>query len=182
MLLVAYEDKRGPQKRFGLHELLLACLLDLGIKNARDRVDGQPKKGSTKLIGFLTEPRLVDRLSGDAIVVLFDSDRLPVEALGLPKTCTREEFVRTLKAKCSMRDLQVFFLDRNLEDVLRTARDCEKSNEKADQYRRAIERKALNERDIILIRIANDPLLRRCVYAEMKSLRSFVEGVAALLG
>lgn len=184
MLIVLYEDQLAPQqKRFGPHELLIACLADDGVVSVRERLDPRPCKGAEKVVAFLTSPRLADRLAGDTLLAVFDGDRLPFTALGLARSASVAEFTATLKDRCPAAGLRVFVLERNLEDLLRAAQGCERRPDSDPQYQRAISQKKLLDRDIILNRIAQSPVreVRDCVRERMPSFEGLVKSLAEIL-
>lgn len=135
VVIILYEDQRGPTKEFGLHNLVTACVADhLGRtfqEHAfRQLLDGRPMKGIDKVPRSCRSevPRIAPR--GQTVFVLVDDDevRRHLHGEGIAANAPAADVVQAIKARSSAPDqLEVVLLERNMETVLEAAGECDKS-------------------------------------------------------
>jgi hypothetical protein len=177
---VLYEDQRGPTKRFGLHELVKACVYDLLGETEPWRVqqalaDCRPMKGSAKLLEACR--RDIDLIASDgrSVVAVFDNDEIRTD-LKLPRNAPDERVVQKIREGGKNTDrLFIVLLKQNMETILEAVRDCDRSVEP-----RSIElalKKHMLERDILLTDLTSalKRPVRECILEKVPSFRDLVE-------
>jgi len=187
---VLYEDQaQGDIKHYGPHELVMQCVCD------RLRVDrwklktlrGVPRNGNGNLYKDCTrEPPKLGR-DGGFVVAVYDFDRVrEMKQLSLHAMACKSETRDALLKKCPWRDrLVVVFLDRNIETVIEAICDCDPGLSTPEQRTRALVKKDLNARDIIL-GAASAPTpaglaLRNRVFERVPSFGYLVDKLVAIL-
>jgi hypothetical protein len=160
-----------------------ADLVALELHEIVHRVIKVPKKGVNNVLREVTRS---DRfLGGGARLLLWvDNDRIR-DALQLPPRCARETVIEAIKAlapethgKARPKPLEVFLLDDNLEDLLRSIA----ARLDAGLLAKAIAKK-LDARDTLLYDIGRDRRLRaelRAKHAGFDCVSRFVACVAAM--
>jgi hypothetical protein len=111
---------------------------------------------------------------------VYDADKVR-ELIKLPFNACKTQVRGKLLEECPWGDrLRVVFLERNLETVLDALRGCDRSISSEEQWAKAIDRKDLGARDIILKAAAAPPAraLRECVLREVPSLAYLVQNLA----
>lgn len=186
VVVILYEDQRGPTKEFGLHNLVTACVSDLLGKTLQDHtfrqlLDGRPMKGVDKVLRSCRSevPRLAPQ--GQTVFVLVDDDqvRRRLRGEGISESAPASDVVQAIKARSSKPDqLEVVLLEKNLETVLEAAGECDKDLSQpllVDALR-----KAPAARDRILNTVAwrGDRAARDCILGRVPSLRRFVQALA----
>jgi len=156
LVSVLYEDQRGENRRFGLHELLVKLVADVLGRQSWDvskEIDCVPKKGDSKLLSA-ARLDLVD-IAADChpVVAVFDSDRIRGR-LGLDAGATEEEVRRKLNEGCvEPEKLSVILVVRNMESILQIIGQVWRGCPKGD-LRRATTKKDRSARDILLRKFA----------------------------
>lgn len=187
LAVILYEDRRGPEKEFGLHNLVLACVADDAGEDhftLRRKLDGRPMKGVQNLLRSCR--RDIRRLSpkGQPVFALIDDDaiRQQLKHEGVAESVEDAAVVRAIKEKCDAPErLFVFLLKENTETVLEAAKLCDEGLPKA-----LIEQglqKDINARDAILNRVAwrPDRSVRDCIRQRVQAIREMAEALTALV-
>jgi hypothetical protein len=173
-VVVLYEDQQNSSgaKPFGLHELvvsLVADALEEDRHTLKNRIDGRPLKSNNKV---LVQLEAADDVGGGAWVIgLFDEDRVrDMPQVALPASASEDQAVNRLFAVTGASTRRsVTLLVRNMETVISAAAACDPSLD-ADWVERAL-RKKLNERDLVLNRVAHGPEpVRTCIAERVPSL------------
>ena len=164
---VLYEDRMLPnsQGQFPLHELALRMV--------EDDINGETwklhqvdiRKNPMKGVGnVLRNIRRTKRLAGNGIVIaLIDADRLH-DHFDVARDATDEQRVVAIKAKSDAPErLYPFFLQDNMEALLRDIRACDASL--LPEVMDAALQKSLNDRDVVLREVAkqSNTSVRSCV-------------------
>lgn len=173
---VFYEDEAAAEiKGFGAHLLLCACVADrIGSKTVWDVqriLDGQPKKGDSKLLAACK--RHAERDVDEVVFAVFDTDKLhlclqiswrPIDELRI-----------ALEAAISSPKVRPFLLDRNLETLVEASAGCLEPPSK-------IPKKRHNERDMVLRKAATaSRSVRDCVTRGVPSFAALADAVASVL-
>jgi hypothetical protein len=182
---ILYEDKvQGVVKEYGPHALVSQCVCDrlnLAPWEMKSLVPN-PRNGNGNVRKDCAQnPPKVAR-DGGLVFAVYDADRVR-ELVGLAGTACKADVKTKLLQECPWNDrLRIVFLEKNLETVLRAVRACDPSISSEEQWRRAIERKDLSARDIILKAVASPSpparALRECVLREVPSLAYLVQKIA----
>lgn len=185
-VLVLYEDRQaqGALTEYGPHALIKQCVCDqLDVKPWELKLlIGNPMagNGNVRKECILTSPKL--SRDGGLVFAVYDSDRIR-DLVGMSFTACKREVRELLLKECPWRDrLRVIFLEKNLETVLRAICECDPSIASEQQRAKAIDRKELSARDIILTGAATPSPrsrdLRDCVLDKVPSLRYLVQKLA----
>jgi hypothetical protein len=179
--MVLYEDKMqvGSGGAYPMHDVVLAMVADelshtQTLWELRDLVDKNPRNGISKLIGDLARTSLL--AGAGRLCVLVDRDRV-AEHVGLPKRAEEAAVTEALKARSDAPELlDVFYLDPNMEGLLRDVARCEPSLE-------APQDKSHNARDLLLNKVAHrrDRALRDCVRGHQPGIDGLVRVLAELV-
>jgi hypothetical protein len=133
--VILYEDQRGPQKQFALHDLVLACVADeLGadvhVLDLQKKLSGRPMKGVGTLLSSCR--RDVCRLGpqGQRVFALIDNDRIrdQLRHEGVTAAASADQVIQAIKApgKCVAPDqLEVILLEENTETLIKAAAECD---------------------------------------------------------
>lgn len=189
--VILYEDQRGPQKQFGLHNLVVACVSDdLGADvyalKLDQKLSGRPMKGVSKLLASCRQD--VRRLGpqGQPVFALIDNDaiREQMKHEGLSPSADEAAVIRAIKApeRCKAPDqLEVLLLVENTETILAAAAECDP--EIAAVAVEQARRKDTNARDKILNHVAwgLGRAVRDCVRSRVPALARLVERLSALV-
>lgn len=185
LLLILYEDKRGPEKEFGLHNFVLACIADeLGADvytlKLHQKISGRPMKGVNKVLASCRKD--IHRLGpqGQPVFALIDDDviREHLRHEGVAADAEDRVVIEAIKAKCVAPDkLEVILLKDNTETVIEAAGRCDGSIPKA-AVQQALQKDPM-ARDRVLNRLAwaHGRAERDCVRAAVPALQSLVERV-----
>lgn len=174
---VFYEDQAGGEvKEFGPHLLLCACVSDrLGSKSlweVRRLLDGQPKKGDSKLLAACKKH--AERDGDELVFALFDADKLHIR-LGIPKG-PLPDLQATLRARIGSAKVRPFLLEHNLESLVQATAGCLEPPFEGSIPKRH------NERDKLLARAANaSRSVRDCITRAIPSFGAMVEAIARAL-
>lgn len=182
---ILYEDKvQGKVHEYGPHALVKQCVCDrLNLSPwEMKHLIPNPRNGNGNIRRDCaqTPPKIAP--GGGFVFAVYDDDRVR-GLVGLAVTACKVDVKARLLQECPWRDrLRIVFLEKNLETVLRALRDCDRSISSDDQWSKAIDRKDLNARDIIL-RAAAAPSpgprrLRECALREVPSLSYLVNKLA----
>lgn len=108
---------------------------------------------------------------GRWVVAVVDGDRVR-DHLNLMRTATEDEIAERLRSESNAPDhLSVVVLDPNLERVVESAGRCDGSLDK-DLVERVLRKESLNERDILLNRVAwTSSAVRDCILEKVPGLR-----------
>ncbi len=172
---VFYEDQAaGEIKEFGPHLLLCACVADRvesrTLWQVRDLVDGQPKKGDSKLLAACK--RHAERDLDEVVFALFDADKLHIR-LGIPKR-SLDDLRAALAAEIHSPKVVPFLLEDNLESMVHATAKCFESPIESPIAKRH------NQRDKLLARAARGSrAVRECILTAVPSFAALVEAVAA---
>ena len=184
-VIVLFEDSRSSATKTALDDLLISCVADtLGVEDRqalRHRLEVRMRKGNHNL---LEDCRHVDDIArlGELVVAVFDDDRVR-RLLGLSAKASQNQVEAAIKKGCpNPAGLEVVLLHKNMETLLRTARDCQV--EATDEtWTGAIERKRLNARDQILKKLAfGAQTFRDCVRKRLPSFEQLVMIAANAIG
>lgn len=184
--VILYEDRRGPQREFGLHNLVIACVADelggdvfsLGLAS---KLDGRPMKGVNNLLKSCRQD--VRRLGprGQRVFALIDDDeiRTQLKHEGVPRSADEAVVIQAIKApgRCvAPEQLEVLLLKDNTETVIEAARDCgaDVSVERALQ-------KDINARDRVFNHVAwsSARVIRDCIRRKVNAIERLVLALAA---
>jgi hypothetical protein len=174
---VFYEDQAaGEVKEFGPHLLLCACVADrVGSKTLWDikaSVDGQPKKGDSKLLAACKKH--TERDVDEVVFALFDADKLHIR-LGIPKGSI-DELRIALEAKIASSKVRPFLLEHKLETLVEASAGC------LEQPVEDPIPKRHNERDMILSKAATaSRSVRDCIMRTVPSFAALVDAIAQAL-
>lgn len=178
IVTVIWEDQRGgPQKGFGPHELICQCIADQrGCDKSRVSrvVKSVPCKGNGNVLRVLSQdgPKLQN--SGPVLVVL-DLDRAH-ELLGGPelKDC-KTALSQALRGRASG-SYEILYLDRNVDTIVAL---CCRLLGRAEPDKKLTP----DERDAELARLTfgGDPSARRQLLGESPSFARVVAKIAAVL-
>jgi hypothetical protein len=160
-VLVLYEDQRrdGDGQRFGLHALVQRCVLDrcseLSYRDLDARLEGRPVKGNNKLLKKCQTELPTLRRTFNSVIAVYDHDRAH-RVVNLRGDTCMTALRQALKRGCEPAgDLRVVFVRENTESVLEALREGSLlTTVTAESWRNAIERKDLNDRDLILLAAA----------------------------
>jgi hypothetical protein len=187
LAVILYEDQRGPEKEFGLHNLVVACVVDDAGGDwfaTRRMLDGRPMKGVQSLLRSCRSN--IRRLSakGQPVFALIDADaiREQLRHEGVAADADDAAITRAIKAKCEEPEkLHVFLLRENTETVIDAAGRCDQGLRAEAILQKAL-LKDLNARDAVLNRVAwaPDRSVRDCVRQHVPALRSMVSTLVAL--
>lgn len=183
---VLYEDQRGPQRSFGLHELAKACVRDRLEPQPRHEIDQalndcRPLRGDSNVLKKFRED--VDNIAADGrpVVAVFDNDRIR-RLLQLPAKATDAQVLQEIRKGTSSNRLHVILLNRNMESVIKAAHECDPSisQESVDL---AISNKDRLERDVILTRLtgAQFKVVRDCIREKLPSFQELVDLLCELI-
>jgi hypothetical protein len=178
---VLYEDQGVPNRKFGPHEFVLACVFDRADGERyklSGAFDGIPKKGNLQVRTALRDEFEILARDGRHVFALFDSDQVR-RLIGIPGSSSLDE-VRTqiLSGHPDPTRAHVHFLDRNLESVLRGLEECRFSHPRLHD---ALD-KDLNARDLVLLEASKDSHreTRRCVLDRLRGLLAMVDHLVSL--
>lgn len=188
LVVILYEDRRGPQREFGLHNLVLACVADeLGgdvySLDLASKLDGRPMKGVSNLLKSCR--RDVRRLGprGQRVFALVDDDeiRTQLKHEGVPRNADDVAVIDAIKApgKCvAPEQLEVILLKENTETVIEAVRDCGAGV----SVERALQ-KDINARDQVLNHVAwlSTRSIRDCIRRKVHALERLVTALAVLV-
>jgi len=183
---VLYEDQRGPQRSFGLHELAKACVRDRLEAQPRHEIDQalndcRPLRGDSNVLKKFHED--VDDIAADGrpIVAVFDNDRIR-RLLKLPAKATDAQVRQEIRKGTFSDRLHVILLNRNMESVIKAAHECDPSINQGS-VDLAIKKKDRLERDAILARLtgAQFRAVRDCVREKLPSFQDLVDLLCELI-
>jgi hypothetical protein len=176
---VLYEDKRGPLKGFGLHELVKACVCDeLADKGRQDILqalsDCRPQKGDTNLLKACRKDADDIARDGRDIIAVFDNDQIR-RLLKLPAKAPDERVHQEIRKGTSSGRLHIVLLKQNMESVLDAAHACDPSID-PKRIELAIKKKDLLERDAILTRLTGPSFqsVRDCIREKLPSFNALI--------
>ncbi|WP_437682866.1 hypothetical protein [Sorangium sp. So ce131] len=185
--VMLYEDQRGPEKEFGLHNLVVACVADDAGEDffaLRRKLDGRPMKGVQNLLRSCR--RDIRRLSskGQQVFAIIDNDaiRHQLKHEGVAEDAEDAAVVRVIKEKCDAPErLHVFLLKENTETVVEAAEHCDKGLPRS-LVTQALQ-KDVNARDAIFNRIAwqSERAARDCIRQRVEAILELVKALTALV-
>lgn len=188
---VLYEDqmRAGAAGSYPLHDLVMRFVEDqingetwklqkLVFKNAR--------KGIGNVLNDIEDTAFFAN-SGD-LYVLVDRDAFLKDAgirkrLKLPPNATSQQIAQALRASSNApAKLHVFFLDQNLEDLLRAVKACDPTL-LPTAMATALAKADLNDRDIVLseVKKAANASLRTCIAKAQPDIAALATALAALI-
>jgi hypothetical protein len=187
--VVLYEDQRGPEKEFGLHNLVLACVSDeLGgdvfALRLQEKLHGRPMKGIGNLLRSCR--RDIRRIGpqGQPVLAVIDDDKIRQQLRheGLSATADSDAVANAIRApdKCvAPEQLEVVLLKDNTESVILAAKLCDDTLP-AVTVEQALQ-KDLNARDRIFNRLAwaANRAVRDCIRRKMATFDSLVNVLSA---
>jgi hypothetical protein len=147
------------------------------------QVKALPLKGVTNVLCAIKD---LDRLSklrpgGAPVVAVLDSDRIRDHAEARDKTLPEiEEMIRRSCAQTGL--LTVVLLEKNVETLIAAARDCDQGVTLSRDMVDAALAKDLNQRDILLAKVAHDVhrrTIRDCIRGKVPSFGRAVAAVVA---
>jgi hypothetical protein len=183
---VLYEDQLGPNRAFGLHTLVEACVFDI-VNGQRYQLtnclEARPMKGDGNLLKSARND--VEKIAADGrrVFAVFDNDKIRIR-LGLSKAASDMEVETAIRqgARCDASLLAVILLKENTESVLAAARDCHGALDQ-ELLHDAIDQKDLNARDIVLKRVAasaTSKQIRDCVLSRVPSVGVLVSQLVGI--
>lgn len=187
--LVLYEDSRGGGGDFGPHELLASLAADergVDVYAVLRATKAMPMKGVGNLLKAVKD---LDRLqsfapSGAPILLVVDGDKIR-DHLKLPPNAAAATVESVIRGRCNQPDrLRVALLEDNVESVIEAVRDCDQPPTLPREWIDDALAKDINARDLILIKVARDPIrraLRDCVRKRMSSLEPAIAFVVSRL-
>lgn len=182
--VVLYEDQATALKDFGLHNLVLACVLDevtFDRSALGKKLSGQPMNGVDKLLttGWKGITRLAPQ--GQPVFALIDEDKIR-KHVKVPPTADEDAVVQAIQSKCTGSSrFEVFLLRKNTETVIETAALCSDQIPK-DAIERAIQ-KVPNARDRVLNIVAwgLGRAVRDCIRGKVPALDRLVKALCAVV-
>lgn len=174
---VFYEDQAaGEVKEFGPHLLLCACVADKlethDLWQLRDLLDGQPKKGDSKLLKACE--RHAARNLDEVVFAVFDADQIH-ELLRISKGSLADR-QRALEERIGSEKIRPFLLDERIETVVKAVAECLEPPVAAPTHKRLL------ERDKLLARAArSNRSVRDCVLRTVPTFAAIVDAVAKAL-
>lgn len=188
LAVILYEDRRGPEKEFGLHNLVVACVVDDAGGDwfdLRKKLDGRPMKGAQNLLRSCRKDILRLSPRGQMVLALIDNDaiREQLRHEGVRDDADDDEIVRVIKAACDAPErLHIFLLKENTETVIEAAGLCDQALRREALLTRALQ-KDINARDVVLNRVAwaPDRAVRDCVRRHVPALHSMVTTLTNLV-
>lgn len=180
---ILYEDSARDRSDFGLHDLVVSCVADrLGCepRPLKKRLRGHAMNGNNKV--WSECQRNLHRLG--VVVAVFDNDRVRTMAKLPPGAC-KAQVTAEVKRRCEpASQLRVVLLIQNTESVLLALRSLGVLHGRDEMFGRAIDRKDMNDRDVLLGKAAwgLTPEQRVSLLRAVPSLGYLVEKLAALLG
>lgn len=183
--VILYEDKRGPEKEFGLHALVLSCVADaMGVNmfTLKDKLDGRPMNGVTNVLQSCRSD--VRRLGtrGQKVFAVIDDDRIRQHVPGVDPRTSEDAVIRAIKSSSDApAQLEVFLLKKNTETVIEAAKHCDDGLPDA-AVQQAL-RKNMAQRDRILNNVARagNRAIRDCILDRVPVLGKLVEALLALV-
>jgi hypothetical protein len=175
--VILYEDARGPEKGFGLHALVLACVADeLGAEmfSLAKRLDGRPLNGVTNLLQSCRRTSLLAP-RGQKVFAVIDEDHVRDHLPGMDPRAEEEVVVRAIKGQSDApMQLEIILLKKNTETVIEAAKHCD-DRLPAAAVEQAL-RKHLAQRDRILNNVARagSRAVRDCIRAKVPALERLV--------
>jgi hypothetical protein len=179
-----YEDQMGPNRQYGLHVFVMACVFDLvnGLRyRIEHRVDSRPLKGNGNLLKSTRTESSKIAADGRALFSIFDNDRVR-DLLQLPSTASDSQVRQAILAGCAAQPApSIFLLRENTESVLAAALRCDSSLD-ATLFDLAIG-KSLAERDVAFKRLATRATreTRDCILSAVPSVNELVQALAGRL-
>jgi hypothetical protein len=187
LAVILYEDRRGPEKEFGLHNLVVACVADDTGEDRfslRRKLDGRPMKGVQNLLRSCR--RDIRRLSpkGQRVFALIDNDaiRQQLKHEGVTNDAEDAVIVRAIKSGCDAPEkLHVILLKENTETVLEAAKRCDEDLP-GPLLAKALE-KDINARDAVLNTVAwrSERATRDCVRGHVPALNEMTQALSAVV-
>jgi hypothetical protein len=183
---VLYEDRRGPLKGFGLHELVKACVCDVLAGQPRQDItqalsDYRPLKGDTNLLKACRQD--VDDIASDGrdVIAVFDNDQVR-KLLKLPVKASDERVHQEIRKGASSDRLHIILLKQNMESVIEAAHACDPSIDKK-RVDLAVKKKDPLERDAILARLTGPSFqsVRDCIRENLPSFSALIDLLRELL-
>jgi hypothetical protein len=183
--VILYEDDRGPEKQFGLHRLVLACVADdlrVDTFTLTGKLDGRPMKGVANVLKSCRSD--VRRLGpkGQKVFALIDDDHVRDHLPGIDPRADTETVSRMIKAQSDMAaQLEVILLKKNTETVIEAAKQCDPQIP-AEAVAEAL-RKHLAQRDRILNNVARNAnrAVRDCIRGKVAALDQLVGALARIV-
>lgn len=181
---VLYEDKMlpGPSGSYPLHDLVMRLVEDEvngQTYKLKRLIEKNPRNGIGNVLNDLRSTSLL--AGAGTLFLLIDRDVLAAH-LKLPTRARDEEIEAALKNRSDAPDkLRSFFLQPNLEGLLRSVRDCDPML-LPDNVARALTKK-LNDRDLVLneLKKAHLRALRDCVRKAQPGLDALAGAIAAIV-
>jgi hypothetical protein len=183
---ILYEDSARERSEFGPHALVTRCVadrLDCEPWALKDRLRGHAMNGNNKVWGECQKN--LHRLATPerSVVAVFDNDRVRTMAKLAPDACKLQVAAR-IKQGCEPSSLlRVVLLVQNTESVLVGLRDLGFLHGRDAMLTRAIDRKDMNDRDILFKDAAwrLSPEQRVRLLGEVPSLGYLVDKLVARL-
>lgn len=183
LAVILYEDERGPQREFGLHMLILACVADdLGRDpyEIKKWFEPRPMNGVNKVLESCR--RDVRRIAarGERVFALIDDDHVREHVPGMDARADAPAVEAAIKASSNAPEqLEVILLHKNTESVVEAAKLCDPSL--PDTTVREALRKDRVQRDRIFHRVALGAReFRTCIRGKIPAIEKLVELLVAI--
>lgn len=160
---VLYEDRRGDDNAFGLHDLVCQCVVDRMGWTSRTFYDirktvvqGIPAGGDSKLLMKCRQDLKIFANKFSRVFALYDEDKV-ARLIQLTGRACRPAICKQLVEGCEPADkLEVVLLHRNTETVLKVIRDSGLTSIRAKVFAEAIQKRrhSRNMRDRVFTRCA----------------------------
>lgn len=185
LVTVLYEDsiRRDGGGSYPLHDLVVRLVeeeISFGIQTweLHKLIQPVPRNGVDEVLKDVKKRTALFAGKGK-LFLLLDSDRV-AQHLKLGANAEGEQIVEAVKASSDAREkLEVFFLLRNVEGLLRSIRDCGPELVAAEVFEAAIEKKKLIQRDLVFAAAKKNAWGgRRCVRNAQPGLDAMVGRIA----
>lgn len=185
---VLYEDKMGktPSGKFAFHEWVLRCVVDEGRDyQALREIRANPRNGVDNVLSDITCASLIAQ--GGRLFALVDRDRI-VDHVNrrsdaqLSRSDTHEVLATKIrKLSDAPESVEVFFLEPNLEGVLRTLERCDRDGDLSAEDLAAALKKGHLARNAVFEKSRAERLkgLRACVRKQQPGIDGLVRAIAA---
>jgi hypothetical protein len=181
---VLYEDsmRPGANGSYPLHDLVMRMVEDEingETWQLRRSIEKNPRNGVNKVLADIRRTTLI--AGSGALFVLVDRDRV-AEHLGLERRAAEDMIVAAIRGLSDAPErLFPFFLDPNVEGLLRGIRECDPELLPGSMAEAL--RKDLNERDLVFnaVKKAVRGAVRDCVRQRQPGLDGLVRALAGLL-
>lgn len=190
---ILYEDARGQRNEFGLHRLVISAVRDDDAITApyhelAAALEHRCQKGVDQVLRTCREDLPDIARDGRKVAVVVDEDVIR-DKLRLKPCATLPQVAQAIRALCAADmapHIEVFVLSRNLESVLKAARDCVKEHRAEGPTDELFDRALCKDqlaRDLVLSGVAKEThaKVRRCILHKISGLSDLVQWLGSVL-